>query len=70
MERQKALDWLGRMIWFLVYGGLILLIVGFRLRVDSATAGWALMIAGAVIAVLGFFLIWVRSRVPDSTIDK
>lgn len=70
MEREKALAWLGRMIWFLVYGGLILLIVGFRLRADSATAGWALMIAGAVITVLGFFLIWVRSRIPDSTIDK
>jgi hypothetical protein len=70
MDRGKALDWLGRMIWILVYGGLILLIVGYRTHTDSATAGWALMVAGAVITVLGFFLIWVRSRVPDSTIDK
>jgi hypothetical protein len=70
MERQKALDWLGRMIWILVYGGLILLIVGYRTLAESATAGWALMIAGAVITVLGFFLIWMRSRIPDSTIDK
>lgn len=69
MERQKALDWLGRLIWFLVYGGLLLLIVGYRTLGDSAAAGWSLLVAGGVITALGFFLIWVRSRIPDRTID-
>ncbi len=49
-------------IWALIYGGLVLLVLGVATRAFDTGLGWVLMVAGGVAAVIGFVLIWVRSR--------
>ncbi|WP_213958679.1 MULTISPECIES: hypothetical protein [unclassified Variovorax] len=52
-------------IWILIYGGLFLVILGIATaRIDSFT-GWMLAVPGAVAAVVGVVLIYVRSRLKD-----
>jgi hypothetical protein len=62
MASARALAWLGRLIWILIYGGLFSLVLGLATRVREAVIGWTLIVAGAVIAATGVVLIWVRSR--------
>jgi hypothetical protein len=51
------------LIWVLIYGGLLTLVLGLSVeRVDDAI-GWSMVVAGGVIAAVGFVLIYVRSRV-------
>jgi len=69
MPSASAIAWLHRLIWLLIYGGLLTLIVGLKTEDSSPVAGWALVAGGGAAAALGFFLIWVRSRMPDRTIE-
>ena len=49
-------------IWGLIYGGMLLAILGIATgRIDVAM-GWMLALPGAVMAVVGIVLIYVRSR--------
>lgn len=48
--------------WTLIYGGLLLLVIGIATRPFDNTLSWVLMVVGGVAAVIGFVLIWVRSR--------
>lgn len=52
----------GKLIWALIYGGL--LCVGLGLALQRAGANWdVLVIAGGAAAIVaGVVLIWVRSR--------
>jgi hypothetical protein len=51
-----------RLVWILVYGGLLALILGiFVQRYDRLLAD-ILQICGTVVACTGAVLIWVRSR--------
>jgi hypothetical protein len=53
---------LEKLIWILIYGGLLVLSLGlFVLRQDRAF-GSTLIGAGAVAAAVGAVLIWIRSR--------
>ena len=55
------------LIWVLIYGGLLTLILGLSVeRVDDAI-GWSMVVAGGVIAAVGFVLIYVRSRINVGT---
>ena len=49
-------------IWGLIYGGLLLLVFGLATRPFDELVGWILVAVGGVAAVVGFALIWVRSR--------
>jgi len=53
-------------IWILIYGGLALISVGFALQQRGRSWGLAVIVAGALAAVLGIVLIWVRSRMADA----
>lgn len=55
----SALD---ALIWVLVYGGLIVLGLGFAVQRSDAALGWGLVVAGAVVAAVGALLVVVRSR--------
>ena len=55
---------LEKLVWLLIYGGLLLLCLAVFLRRSGAALGLALMLAGAVAVLLGVVLIWVRSRRP------
>jgi hypothetical protein len=58
----KALE---KVIWILIYGGILMICVGvFILRAD-VTLGWFVITAGALETIAGAVLIWVRSRRVD-----
>lgn len=54
---------LDRLAWALLYGGLLVLMVG--LWAGAATAGRVLAVAGALGAIGGVAVLWWRSRRPD-----
>lgn len=56
---------LEKWIWILIYGGLLLLILGIATGRTDATLGWAMAVPGGLAAVVGVVLIYVRSRLND-----
>ena len=50
-------------IWLLIYGGLITLVLGLFVEKTDDAIGWSMVVVGAVMAVLGCVLIFVRSRI-------
>ena len=58
----KSIARLQALIWILIYAGLLTLVLGLSAaRIDHAV-GWPLVLAGGMVAAVGFCLIWVRSR--------
>jgi hypothetical protein len=56
---------LDKIIWILIYGGILMMSVGvFILRAD-ATLGWFVIAAGGFETLAGVVLIYVRSRRKD-----
>ena len=66
MASARALAWIERLVWILIYTGLFALVLGIAARRSSPVASWALMIGGGVLAAAGVVLIWVRSRLAES----
>jgi hypothetical protein len=56
---------LEKWIWTLIYGGLLLVILGIATGRTEAAVGWAMAVPGALIAVVGVVLIYVRARLND-----
>ena len=54
---------LHKAIWSLIYGGLLLLVLGLFVEKSDAAIGWIRVVAGGAAAALGFVLIYVRSRI-------
>jgi hypothetical protein len=48
--------------WILLYGGLLVLVLGLAIEGRDAALGWSLVTAGGVAAAAGLALIVVRSR--------
>lgn len=67
MTETKPHATLEKWIWILIYGGLLILVLGIATgRQEGAESlAWALAVPGAVIAAAGFALIYVRSRLSD-----
>jgi membrane associated rhomboid family serine protease len=57
---------LEKWIWILIYGGLFLVILGIATGRTEEGLGWSMAVPGAIIAVVGVVLIYVRSRLKDS----
>ena len=58
----KLIARLHTLIWILIYAGLLTLVLGLSAaRIDPAI-GWSLVVGGGIMATVGSFLIWVRSR--------
>ena len=51
-----------KLIWVLVYGGLLAVCLAIFVAPRSAGLGWTLGVAGGVAAAAGVLLIYVRSR--------
>ncbi len=51
-----------RLIWVLIYGGLLLLVLGLATRAADPATSWTLILLGTLAAVAGAILVWVRSR--------
>jgi len=58
----KAVARLQALIWVLIYGGLLTLILGLSVQRTDDAIGWSMVVAGGVVAAVGFALIYVRSR--------
>ena len=59
----KSVARLEVLIWVLIYGGLLSLVLGlWVIRIDDDT-GWSLVAGGGIAAVVGFSLIYVRSKI-------
>ena len=56
---------LEKWIWILIYGGLFTLILGIATGRTDPSLGWTIAVPGVVVALVGFILIFVRSRLKD-----
>jgi steroid 5-alpha reductase family enzyme len=69
MASQRTLDWLDRLTWIFLYGGLLTFVLGLAVRAGAEAPGAAtcLITAGLAAAAVGIVLIVVRSRLkpPD-----
>ena len=59
----KAIARLQQLIWILIYGGLLTLILGLSVQRTDDALGESLVVGGALVAALGFVLIYVRSKI-------
>lgn len=57
---------LAKLIWVLIYGGLLCAVLGLTIQKTDAALGWPMVIAGAVVAGLGAVLVVIRSRRKDA----
>jgi hypothetical protein len=57
---------LDKLIWTLIYGGLLAVALGLSVQRTADAIGWGLVSAGAVAAVTGAVLVFVRSRRKDT----
>jgi len=56
---------LDKLIWALIFGGLLLFSLGLFVQQQAGALGSTITLIGAVLAVAGAVLIWVRSRMKD-----
>ncbi len=54
-----------KLVWTLIFGGLLVLGPGVSLQRAGESWGWLVIVAGALAVVIGVILVWVRSRIPD-----
>ena len=54
-----------KLIWTLIYGGLISIAIGVATERNDMSAGWVLMSGGGIVSVVGAVLIYVRSRMKE-----
>ena len=62
MAAPSTLQRLLKLIWVLIYGGLLTLVLGIATARTDASTGWVLMVGGGVVAAVGVVLIAVRAR--------
>ena len=56
---------IGTLVWVLIFGGLFVVAIGIALERSGESYGWSFIGAGGVAIVVGFVLVWVRSRMPE-----
>ena len=62
-QGNKSLARLGALTWILIYGGLLALVWGVWVERSDEDTGWLMMTGGGLAASIGFFLIYIRSRI-------
>ena len=65
MATAKAIAWVESLAWVFIFGGCFAAVVGIATMPRSPAAAWTLIAIGAVVAIAGAVLIWVRSRMQD-----
>ena len=63
----KLVQRIERVTWVLIYGGLLTLILGWWVLPSDDGIGYLLLGCGAVIAVIGFLMIYVRSKIKGDS---
>jgi hypothetical protein len=54
-----------QLIWVLIYGGLLTLVLGVSVQRSDDSLGWSMVAGGAVLALIGFGLVFVRARMKS-----
>ena len=54
-----------KLVWILIYGGLLLLGLGLFVQREHDPIGWTMVVVGVSAAVAGVVLIWIRARMKD-----
>ena len=62
MAAPHTLQRLHKLIWVLIYGGLLTLVLGLATGRSDAALGWSLVLGGGLAAAVGVVLIAVRAR--------
>ena len=62
MAAAHTLQRLHKIIWALIYGGLLTLVLGLATGRSDAALGWSLVLGGGLAAAVGVVLIAVRAR--------
>jgi membrane protein DedA with SNARE-associated domain len=57
---------LGKLIWVLIYGGLLAVVLGLVMQKTDPALGWPIVAVGALVAAAGAVLVVVRSRRKES----
>jgi hypothetical protein len=65
MATRAALKRIENLIWALVYGGMLTGVLGLAVRGASAGLGHGMVVVGAIVAVAGVVLIFVRARMTE-----
>lgn len=55
-----------KLIWVLIYGGLLLGSLGLFVQRSHDPMGWTLVLLGGGAAAAGAVLIWVRSKMKET----
>ena len=67
MATLRTLQRLHKLIWTLIYGGLLTLVLGIATARTDDALGSGLMLGGGVLAAMGGVLIGVRARLRADT---
>ena len=62
----RGLAWLDRLVWALIYAGLLMVVLGIATGPEHRVAGWSLGVLGSMVAAAGCLLVWVRSRIGET----
>ena len=62
MASARAIAWVDRLVWILVYAGLFSFVLGLATLNAHEPTAWTLVAASAVLVPAGVALIWVRAR--------
>ena len=65
MAASKPHSTLEKWIWILIFGGFFMVIFGIATGRADEAFGWSFAVPGALLAVVGVVLIYVRSRYKD-----
>ena len=66
MATLLAIARLQKLIWVLIYGGLLALVLGLSVQRTDAVLGLTMALAGGAVAAVGALLIYVRSRMKET----
>jgi hypothetical protein len=66
MATPKTLARLDTLIWALIFGGLLVVVLGLASHDEARIAGWSLLVLGGIAAISGAVLIVVRSRLRET----
>lgn len=58
---------LHKIIWALIFGGLLMLIIGIFVGKTNDAVGWIMIALGGVMTVVGGVLIYVRSNMTSDS---
>ncbi len=62
MAAPQSLQRLHNLIWALIYGGLLMLVLGVATARTDDAIGWPLIVVGGIVAATGVVLIGMRAR--------